>query len=967
MKKFPFGKKLSRVGKILLVSVLSVAILLCTVVTSLAQDTEAVVGYDTLNTHVYSPMDIIDGSTADTSSPAMKNGAYDSSVWKFAAKADGESFFKTSDGTAAPVINAVYGGVQISWNAFDEGVYTVLIYGDNGAYKKEFTTSGTSITLSDLTLNNEYSVQVVGASHTSEIANYTNDRIGTEVFRELPVLETGDYDMDAIHRKPVMYNGEGNINYFIQLDEAGKEALNANGALIIEVKSDIDTTNQGYFELADNPNQDKVYYNDCWVAMNTFIYPTADSWKTVTTARSDYYSDTSSSMFYMYGGTKINSNNLTTIGVSGSNYKGAHNFINGYIVLPLDDFASEELSVDLIENTKNTGKLRMSNVVYNYYARYIKASGVEDTFGSSQSTLLDRSIAFNVYVVSDYEAYVANHITSEVNTTVSYSENVIMTNGAVVNNESVDDYIPFTANTLSSEYAFYCTTQAYTNVNNTYKQRTIEYTAAEGETMTFGFTAPKDGTYEIAAPLGVTSAEDATIKYAVVKTDADGNRTVIQKEQTYAEQNRFCDLLVELKTGETVWFEVTATAGTVIDIGIPQAILLSDDAIVANEDGTTTYKFRSLDYLENKNSSGIDYTTRSTTANTKAAWEVGYFSDTVSKTDAEGNAVYEYNNIVLPTAKNQLADSTLLNAMKSYEIIKNGAIYNSLDVKTAANGDVSEIAGSGSIGSYYPYASSRTTYSDPLSTVLTAQANCFEASITDSNGNSADIAVGHFSRFTAPVSGNALIYLNTNAESIALAATMRLVVMHNNKVLGVANTKGTSAVTFTIDVNAGDEITLVYYGYTDKNGLIPIGCPWVEITDSYGSVSYDAKGGEYTANDGQLLVSGTQTVLPEAVKKNTIFKGWSIGENVYKANDSVTVNTDMLFVALYDYYGDIDGSESVGTEDLVKYRKILLGTEIIADEDIVIADVNADSSVNILDLIRIKKWLAGVAVTLGEA
>lgn len=57
--------------------------------------------------------------------------------------------------------------------------------------------------------------------------------------------------------------------------------------------------------------------------------------------------------------------------------------------------------------------------------------------------------------------------------------------------------------------------------------------------------------------------------------------------------------------------------------------------------------------------------------------------------------------------------------------------------------------------------------------------------------------------------------------------------------------------------------------------------------------------------------------------------------------------------------GDIDLDDEVNITDLVRLRKYLAGSETLTEEQKINADVNKDGSVNITDLVKIRKYLAG--------
>ena len=64
-----------------------------------------------------------------------------------------------------------------------------------------------------------------------------------------------------------------------------------------------------------------------------------------------------------------------------------------------------------------------------------------------------------------------------------------------------------------------------------------------------------------------------------------------------------------------------------------------------------------------------------------------------------------------------------------------------------------------------------------------------------------------------------------------------------------------------------------------------------------------------------------------------------------------------------DIVGDVDGNAKINGSDLARLRSSLIG---LKDANLVNADVNNDGKVDLLDLVRIKKFVAGANVILGK-
>ena len=548
---------------------------------------------------------------------------------------------------------------------------------------------------------------------------------------------------------------------------------------------------------------------------------------------------------------------------------------------------------------------------------------------------------------------------------VEKKDGVEVSNVMKTTNRFTNSCITFSGNKsgIASVYNFYGSTANCTSATAMQKHRTIEYVCQQRlEHMALGFTAPQSGIYEIAAPLKSESNNGEAFNYSVVKVDALGNETVLQEQQWYTGQDRFCDLIVELESGDTVWLNArVAVVDTVIDIGIPQAILLKEDAVIKNEEGTT-YNFRAIDYLEDSVSNGLQYSIISTTANTKAAWEVGYINDTATVS----GGVYNFNNIILPTASDidTDADATLLSAMKPYELISNGKVYFGLPFREAKEDNTLSL----NVGDIIQES---TTQVAATGAFYSGSPNLVETTATGYTGKTRNdlsgeyIVGGHFFRFTAPISGSATVNLNSDCANVDFKSSTKLIVLQNNAVKEVYDSMPESPILQLGNVNVGDQITLLYYGFNKNSTKIVIGSPLIEITKTntkYATITYDANGGKFINEYETEVLEGSTIKLPATEKANAIFKGWTDGENSYKLRAEVTVEGDMHFTALYNYLGDATGDRVLDENDMTKLRRYLLGLESITSL-FAEPDANDDGDIDICDLVRVSILLSEKAAS----
>ena len=141
---------------------------------------------------------------------------------------------------------------------------------------------------------------------------------------------------------------------------------------------------------------------------------------------------------------------------------------------------------------------------------------------------------------------------------------------------------------------------------------------------------------------------------------------------------------------------------------------------------------------------------------------------------------------------------------------------------------------------------------------------------------------------------------------------------------------------------------------------------WNTAMDGSGQ-SY-APGAIYTDNAGATLYAQwncsteTETVdLPVPQRSGYLFRGWAMDpEETSGATGSFTPDGDVTLFAIWEadasfLVGDVNGDGQVDLLDLVGLRKHLAGIQVELAENC--ADLNGDGEVSILDLVRLRKLL----------
>lgn len=189
----------------------------------------------------------------------------------------------------------------------------------------------------------------------------------------------------------------------------------------------------------------------------------------------------------------------------------------------------------------------------------------------------------------------------------------------------------------------------------------------------------------------------------------------------------------------------------------------------------------------------------------------------------------------------------------------------------------------------------------------------------------------------------------------------------------------TSAVTNTEWITRNAEFTAAATGYvtininqyyTAANSEIKMYLDDIKLYDET-KISFNSNGGSEVSDQYAYFDNVAHIKIPE--KDGYRFGGWYTDEALesYAAYNELPISTDDIVLHAKwiknAIVGNLDDTDSeINSKDLAILRKALLG---LAEVDSYIADCNADDKVDILDLIRLKKYLSkGVALgrTVGD-
>lgn len=514
-----------------------------------------------------------------------------------------------------------------------------------------------------------------------------------------------------------------------------------------------------------------------------------------------------------------------------------------------------------------------------------------------------------------------------------------------------EKYVVFDSN-CKSEYKIFSSTANAKSAADAENGRRIVFSSASGEGMMFGFTAPFDGEYELDIPL---YSNTTSMQYTVFKEDKNGIKTMLKFGNSDNNGCATCITVVELLQNETIWLQVRTENAADINIGVPQVALINR-LTAGNE---TLYKYRAVDYFESTFANDKKYNNYSTTDTAFKVWSFGYFENPIDNSSDKIN----YDTLGIGNYIEGDVASALCNALKPYELIRSGVIYNSLLVSETSNGEIRTGEG-GVVGIMYPALGFK--HEDRIKKGLPYKSKGIFATIGYGKNtdpiveNKKSYNIGVYMQYTAPLSGNALLKLNDTSE--AATAGDRMLVLKNGIVEAIYENRIASGAELDLGyLNDGDTVTLCYSDIDGGMIFKYIGSPIMELSDNWKSIFFDK-----TSSGSANLTSAVSAEIELPVAEERIgykFIGWrgNVSGNLYNGRAIVGENT--AYTAKYILYGDIDASGNIDAFDLSLFVKCILENYDVENDN---ADVNVDGNVNILDLVRIKKWMAGIPAVLGK-
>ena len=145
----------------------------------------------------------------------------------------------------------------------------------------------------------------------------------------------------------------------------------------------------------------------------------------------------------------------------------------------------------------------------------------------------------------------------------------------------------------------------------------------------------------------------------------------------------------------------------------------------------------------------------------------------------------------------------------------------------------------------------------------------------------------------------------------------------------------------------------VYFGIStsNKNGYFSLVLSDIEKVTA---LSFEK---DWYKNETIFTPQNMRFRMPEPEKKagHHFFAWQDSAGNLYNAGETVTPATDSVFTASVAYPGDTDLNGIKNSDDLVTLRKYLLGVQKVINDT---ADVNCNSKIDIIDLIRLKKIIS---------
>ena len=922
------------------------------------------------------------------------NGAYYSdkdAVWKFAVSGFGEIFRAATEDFAAPTAEVLPSGdLKLSWEVPENtsGRTTVKIIGDN--YNKEIIVAKNSIVLKELPLRSTYNIQITVGDISSKVLTYSH------IYSPISIT-------DYLHNEKTIVTSKSDRLYdtmFVDVSDY-TDYINPNSGILIKVGTKFISDNNviSYYDAhtdikadvscdSENAAMDKMSMQsgDVGLSFQTMFYlPTVNpngSFSSGKLATANADATRGSTYFDINGGTLLTSNSVNL--VTNGDHMKFQDFTGGYIFIPFDMIDS-----DSIASVKNSGAVNLVVQRHKYFAKnYFQNNNTwtwnvlnwEETDYDTDTTgtigyWFDREVHFEeAKFIADYDAFLSSCVDQDNLTAgVDYKKlssvsggvsDIYLDNVEVMTASSGTDY-KLTSNTANSSYLV---------DNSTNYLNKIIYTTAAGEKMKLGFTAPKSGLYEISAPIEADTEKG--IHYRLTKKTAKGVINILQSEKVYSGEEYFTLMNAGLNKGDTVYLEAWSDSpGTAICLGIPQFIHLNN----GSTENSIVYKANDHIAINSMNDFG-----------SASVWKFGTFVNPfvadgteyryLNATDFANVTEFDYDVLginelsvtdIAETATDETDASALINSFVPYDAI---ATYSD------SHTDIFYQSKENGLG----YKNSAYNTQKPYRYAWTGQLKADKRKYNDNvyiryglataaGGGQKNVYInfGHYQQFVSPADGKVILDLGTAANP------GKVIVLHNTKVIATylgGALPGTDGAV-TVNVAESDTVSIAYATvYDPENGLEITDTGNVQInptatftpdTTEESVVSFDS---EIPVVMSEKIENGTVITIPTTSKAGGIFRGWTANGKVYNSGESYTVSENIAFKADYIYYGDLDGSgEDVNAYDLAVMRKILLG---ITDAGAcsyadITADLNADSKINLTDLIRLKKYIADIPVTIG--
>ncbi len=986
---------------------------------------------------IYSPLDMLPTSADNYALSADTFNKDGSDVWQFEVEKqvsdnfdllslfDDQDFFAdTVEGFAAPTVAATGNGIEVSvsWTAQDPApeYYTVKVVNlsatdadifenDISEVATEYKVIGTSnsVVIGDLKENTNYYFQVVAGNKGSKLASFGSGSAAAAKSKPATVYGIdGDGGSGNLTTNLTKGGGEGGMYWIVDVADALDYFTNS-GALVFKfrtdyTKTDVDVTIDSSTTVR---NQDLKLVSNFWFntvnptwsdANEKWYYPDGDFTNIMATT-TDKFIFADKDMNYIASASATSSGSQA-FGYSAKNEWSTTGFATGYMVLPLSGWTSEYLTA--VQSKGNKIKINCSSIRYNYNGSNLNGTQLPTASSMNDKDLWDRTITLeSVDVVEDYTQFCKDNslVESAGDGTVEAATDLVpeVTGGNIVYSKD-----GWTSSYVFSDYAATGDRWWQTFTTN---RTGIVWKAAKGEKMRFGFKAPAEGVYEIAAPIEADA--DVSVVYAVSKVDAaTGSKTYIQdwnwdyvgdgltstdrSGKTYPDQ--FCDLQVELKTGDTVYLEAFAdTNGASVNICVPTAMKLADSIPEGETESVYTYKLS--DYIwhqKNEDGSYKNGNDRSAVPQTDAAWQLGYYANKISDTadlSAITIATLDPNGMIDMAAGDDFANVGDLFQHYTKLTLRDKTNYDlhpwDVGSTTDNQADNRQPAGDGKPGSVN-IGGKRAVTTQTEDTAGYKVCLGYQPQFTWSSydSDSRRVAKGSWNvssmlKFTAPISGTGKLRLDNGAGMASSGQIhnagwwVKALVVQNGTVIG--NYNAVKNVVIDLDLAKGDEIYIVYYVDWNKGKLSTtggssrlqiIGNPYMEIIDNDEYVTVDTDGGN-AINSINFLNTSINPANAEplyvpltATKVAAIFDCWNDGTDDLSEDAELTAAGNIT--AKWLYLGDADGNGTIGTaEDIMGIRAAVLNNDSTRPT----TNVNGDDVVNIADLLRIKRYNAGIA------